>query len=95
MLLAMKQKTTDNYEEYKKKIIDTFVTSVYLYDDKLVVYYNLTDSNKKPTSTTTSYILDVAKDVLTENHQLYHEILNCNCCKTAETVRDFSIKSRL
>ena len=30
-------------EEYKQRIIDTFVNSVYLYDDKLIITYNFRD----------------------------------------------------
>jgi len=32
--------------EYQRRIIDTFVQSVYLYDDKLEIYYNLQDGKQ-------------------------------------------------
>lgn len=28
-------------EEYRKRVIDTFVNAIYLYDDKVVIYYNI------------------------------------------------------
>jgi DNA invertase Pin-like site-specific DNA recombinase len=34
----------DDYEEYKKKIIDCFVSEVYLYNDRLVIYYNISEN---------------------------------------------------
>lgn len=33
-------------EEYKRRIIDTFVNSVYLYDDKIVITYNFKDGTR-------------------------------------------------
>lgn len=27
--------------DFREKIIDTFINSVYLYDDKVVIYYNI------------------------------------------------------
>ena len=47
MLSRFLRETTDNLEEYNESIIDCFVNSVYLYDDKLIVTYNLTDEQKK------------------------------------------------
>ncbi|RKJ53010.1 hypothetical protein D7Y09_13370 [bacterium 1XD42-1] len=47
MLSRFLRETTDTLEEYNESIIDCFVNSVYLYDDKLIVTYNLTDEQKK------------------------------------------------
>jgi hypothetical protein len=33
-------------EEYKRRIIDTFINSVYLYDDKIVITYNFKDGTR-------------------------------------------------
>lgn len=33
-------------EDFRHKIIDVFINSVYLYDDKVVIYYNLHDSKQ-------------------------------------------------
>ena len=32
--------------DFKKKIINTFVNSVYIFDDKIAIYYNLFGSDK-------------------------------------------------
>lgn len=41
MLLTMLESA--DRPDYKEKIIGTFVSEVYLYDDKLVIYYNMSD----------------------------------------------------
>lgn len=33
-------------EAFRKRIIDVFINAIYLYDDKLVIYYNLRDSKQ-------------------------------------------------
>ncbi|MDR0675716.1 MAG: zinc ribbon domain-containing protein [Elusimicrobiota bacterium] len=33
-----------NNEKYKSKIIDTFINCIYVYDDSIVVYYNVSDN---------------------------------------------------
>ncbi len=33
-------------EEFRQRIIDTFINAVYLYDDKLVVYYNIKETKQ-------------------------------------------------
>lgn len=35
-------------DTFKEDIIQTFVSSVYVYDDKVAIFYNLRGSNKKP-----------------------------------------------
>lgn len=47
MLSQFQRETTDNLAEYNENIIDCFVSSVHLYDDKLIVTYNLTDEEKR------------------------------------------------
>ena len=32
--------------EFRKRIIDVFINSIYLYDDKIVIYYNIKDSKQ-------------------------------------------------
>ena len=32
--------------DFRKKIIDVFINSIYLYDDKVVIYYNVKDSRQ-------------------------------------------------
>jgi len=34
--------------EFKKRIIDTFVNSVYVYDDRVIIFYNIRGSKKVP-----------------------------------------------
>ncbi len=46
MLSQFQRETTDIIEEYNESIIECFVHSVYLYDNKLIVTYNLTDREK-------------------------------------------------
>lgn len=43
---------SENHVEYKKYIINTFVSSVYLYDDKMLVYYNLRHRGRELDSST-------------------------------------------
>jgi hypothetical protein len=33
-------------EEFQRKIIDVFINSVYIYDDKIVIYYNVKDGKQ-------------------------------------------------
>ena len=33
-------------EKYQKRIIDTFINAVYVFDDKLVTYYNVKDEEQ-------------------------------------------------
>lgn len=33
-------------DDFRRRIIDTFISSVYVYDDKFVIYYNLKDGNQ-------------------------------------------------
>ena len=47
MLSQFQRETTDNLAEYNENIIECFVNSVHLYDDKLIVTYNLTDNEKR------------------------------------------------
>lgn len=47
MLSQFQRETSDTLEEYNENIIECFVNSVYLYDGKLVVTYNLTEGEKK------------------------------------------------
>ena len=46
MLSQFQRETGDSLEEYNENIIECFVNSVHLYDDKLIVTYNLTDDKK-------------------------------------------------
>lgn len=32
--------------EYRRRVIDTFINAIYLFDDRLVVYYNITDAEQ-------------------------------------------------
>ncbi len=47
MLSQFQRETTDNLAEYNEHIIDCFVNSVHLYNDKMIVTYNLTDNEKR------------------------------------------------
>ena len=33
--------------EFRRKIIDVFVNSIYVYDDRLLIYYNTSSDNKQ------------------------------------------------
>lgn len=48
MLSKFQRETADPLDDYNENILDYFVHSVYLYDDKLVVAYNLADNEKRP-----------------------------------------------
>lgn len=47
MLLQYSRESDEYDEDYNKDIIDCFVSRVYLYDDKLIVTYNLMDEDGK------------------------------------------------
>lgn len=47
MLNQFQRETDEPLEEYNEHIIDCFVSSVYLYDDKLIVTYNLTNEKSE------------------------------------------------
>lgn len=32
--------------EYRRRVIDTFINAIFLFDDRLVVYYNITDAEQ-------------------------------------------------
>jgi len=32
--------------DFRSRIIDTFINSIYLYDDRLVIYYNIKDGQQ-------------------------------------------------
>ena len=42
--------------DFRRRIIDTFINAIYLFDDKIVIYYNIKDSKQ------VSYI-EMAKDI--------------------------------
>ena len=44
-MLMQYAKPDDDIEAYRKKIIDCFVSEVYLFDDKLLIYYNINKSD--------------------------------------------------
>ena len=33
-------------EDFQRRIIDVFINSVYVYDDKIVIYYNIKDGKQ-------------------------------------------------
>jgi len=47
MLSQFRRETSDKLEAYNEDLIECFVHAVYLYDDKLIVMYNLMDDTKK------------------------------------------------
>ncbi len=49
-LLLQFEEPGDDIQAYNKKIIETFISSVYLYDDKLLVYYNIKDGEELSSS---------------------------------------------
>lgn len=46
MLSQFQRKTFDTLEEYNENIIECFINSVHLYDDKIIITYNLTNEKK-------------------------------------------------
>ena len=40
-MLMQYMKESEDEQAYKKEIIDCFVSEVYLYDDRLIIYYNI------------------------------------------------------
>lgn len=48
--------------DYRKKIIDCFVSEVYLYDDKLLIYYNISDNAPELAESDRSLLESVGSD---------------------------------
>ena len=42
-------KAPELHPDYRREIIDTFVNSVYVYDDRLLLTYNYKDGSQAPT----------------------------------------------
>lgn len=55
----------EDWETYKKKIIKSFVSSVYLYDDKLYIVYNVSH-NKKTLDKSEISLLEAGQKCSTE-----------------------------
>ena len=49
-LLQRFLKADENPEEYKRRIIKSFISAIYLYDDELLIYYNLQEGGTLATS---------------------------------------------
>jgi site-specific DNA recombinase len=60
MLSQFERETDEPLEEYKKNIIECFVNSVYLYEDKLIVTYNLTNEKNELESSFLEFLSDPA-----------------------------------
>jgi site-specific DNA recombinase len=60
MLSQFERETDEPLEEYKENIIECFVNSVYLYDDKLIVTYNLTNEKNELESSFLEFLSDPA-----------------------------------
>lgn len=60
---------------YKKKIIEYFINSVYVYDDKIAIYYNLFGEHKI-TLEESNEIIEQSEKVRTLNTQVHH-CANC------------------
>lgn len=48
LFLQGQRREDESEEEYRNRLIDIFVDSVYLFDDKIVVTYNLRGNNSHP-----------------------------------------------
>ena len=62
MLSQFVRQTDDSLEKYNKDIIECFINAIYLYDDKLIVTYNLTNEKSELESSDISllYHMDLA-----------------------------------
>lgn len=58
--------------DFQRRIIDAFVNSIFLYDDKIVIYYNIKQSKQ------VSYI-----DMLSDLEQLDEQLSNSNCSSSS------------
>lgn len=64
--------------EFRRRIIDVFINAVYLYDDKVIIYYNVKDSKQ------VSYI-----EMLADAEKLTSESLKCSdSIKQGEPLRE-------
>jgi len=56
MLSQFLRETDAPLDEYNRDIIDTFISAVYLFEDKLIITYNLTNENSALDSTELSFL---------------------------------------
>jgi len=56
MLSQFIRETDAPLDEYNRDVIETFISAVYLYDDKLIVTYNLTNKNSELDSSELSFL---------------------------------------
>ena len=73
LLLQYANKGEDE-QGYKKEVIDSFVSQVYLYDNKLLIYYNINEDHFDLTQSDLTFaeseVFDQQSDCLTRNEQL-------------------------
>ncbi len=62
MLEQMQQRVDEPDDEYRERLLDCFVNSVYLYEDKAIVTFNLTNEKATLESVTLSLLHDTPPD---------------------------------
>ena len=62
MLSQFIRETDAEIEEYNRDIIETFISAIYLFDDKLIVTYNLTNENSELDSSELSFLQSLECD---------------------------------
>ena len=83
-----------NIPEHKQRLIDVFVNSVYVYDDKIVISFNYKDGEKCLTFDEIKEMLDKKMD--SDNHTDYRSSsLNVSGDPSATRTRDTLIKSQV
>lgn len=67
--------------DFQRKIINNFVNSVYLFDDKIAIYYNLFTNDKLPYEKVLQNIEENEQGVRISNDMVHHNIKNKNTLK--------------
>lgn len=58
---------------YQRKIINKFINSIYLYDDKVIIYYNVINNNNKIT-------FEESQKIQNDNSVLISRAMDCHPC---------------
>ena len=62
LLSQFVRETDAPLEEYNQDVIDTFISAVYVFDDKLIITYNLTNENSELDSSELSFLYSLECD---------------------------------
>ena len=70
MLSQFIRETDEELEAYNRDIIETFIDKIYLFDDKLIITYNITNENSELDSSELSFLYGLCsnEDAFTCSH---------------------------